>query len=367
MSLNRLYNIFKSDRLERSDVEAYGRSTDSSTQNAIEQKAMNDPFDSDAMEGWEELSYDPSVMANLDKAFAPTKGFSLFKVIGGGVVITSAVIAVLYFAVFQEASNPIIASTPEETIEPSTSDEDQRIVLDESDISLPAPIELMNHAPKAEQVRPKQISKEFQEIITFRNETPKLPVVQLPPVNPLPTPSPEIVRDHKEAKEIYLHSMKLVDYRKYREKPEVKTKQLTLTGTPADKEGEYSEDEDSVWRDVDVPYIDYIDKSISTFERGNFKKALTRFQTILETYPDDVNANFYAGICLFNLGEYKTAITHFTRCIDGKFSNFDEEAQWMMAESYDKTGNSSKAKALYQTISAGGGFYAKQAKDKLNR
>lgn len=67
MSLNRLYNIFKSDRLDRADVEAYGRSTDSSAKNAIEQKAMNDSFDNDAMEGWEQLSYDTGVMANLDK------------------------------------------------------------------------------------------------------------------------------------------------------------------------------------------------------------------------------------------------------------------------------------------------------------
>lgn len=365
MSLNRLYNIFKSDRLERADVEAYGRSNDSVAQNAIEQKAMNDSFDADAMEGWEQLAYNPSVMSNLDKKFAPAKGMSLFKVIGVGTLVTAAVVAVLYFAVFQESSNPIIAHNQPEKEQAPEPTPDQVIVLDASDVSLPEPIEQMNHAPKAEQVRPKQISKEFQEIITFRAETPKLPIVELPPVNPLPIPQPELVRDHKLAKEIYLHSMKLVDYRKYREKSQVKTKQMILTGTPANKEDEYSEEEDPVWRDVDVPYIDYLDKSVSTFERGNYKKALTRFQTILETYPDDINANFYAGICLFNMGEYKTAIVHFSNCIDGKFSNFDEEAQWMMAESYEKIGDSSKAKGIYQTISSGGGFYAKQAKDKL--
>ncbi len=365
MSLNRLYNIFKSDRLERADVEAYGQSTDSSAKNAIEQKAMNDSFDNDAMEGWEELSYDPSVMANLDKKFAPTKGINIMKIAGGTALITSAVLVVLYLGFFRESPNTIIENQGLDTIEKPVPTKMQVIILDESDVSLPEPIERMIQAPKAEQVQAKQISKEFQEIITFHIETPKLPIQNLPDVNPIPTPKPELVKDHKTAKEIYLHSMKLVDYRKYREKPQIKTKQLMLTGTPANREDQYSEDEDPVWRDVDVPYIDYIDKSVNTFERGNYKKALSRFETILETYSDDVNANFYAGICLFNLREYDKAKAHFSKCLGGKFSNFDEESQWMLAESYEKLGAKSKAKGLYEKIATGSGFYAKQAKDKL--
>ena len=242
----------------------------------------------------------------------------------------------------------------------------QVIVLDESDVSLPEPIEQMEHAPKSEQVPAEQISKEFQEIVTFHTEeAAEIPVEELPVIAPPPAPKPEIVKDHSHAKEIYLHNMKLVDYRKYRSKPQIKTKQLTLTGTPANKEDRYSEEEDPIWRNVDVPYIDYIDKSVRTFERGNYKKALSRFETVLETYSDDVNANFYAGICLFNLGEYDNAITHFSNCLDGKFSNFDEEAQWMMAESYEKKGMKSKAKQLYTTIASENGFYANQAKEKL--
>jgi TolA-binding protein len=372
MSLNRLYNIFKSDRLERADVEAYGRSTDSSAKNAIEQKAMNDSFDNDAMEGWEELSYDPSVMANLDKKFAPAKGVSLIKLVGGTAIVGAAVVSVLYFTVFRENSNSVVASNDLEQVEnredQSTPTKMQVIILDETDVSLPEPIEQMVQAPKAEQVPAKQISKEFQEIISFRTETTaELPVETLPVADPIPTPTPEIARDHTSAKEIYRHSMKLVDYRKYREKPQIKTKQLMLTGTPANREDQYSEDEDPVWRDVDVPYMDYLDKTVKTFERGNYKKALSRFETILKTYSDDVNANFYAGICLFNLKEYKTAIEHFSNCVNGKFSNFDEEASWMLAECYDKMGSEgrSKARRIYQTIADGNGFYAKQAEEKL--
>jgi len=372
MSLNRLYNIFKSDRLERSDVEAYGRSTDSSAQNAIEQKAMNDSFDNDAMEGWEQLSYDPSVMANLDKKFAPSSGgVSLFKIAGGTAILGAAVATTLYFTVFRDNSEPVIAKNDTKQTETAPSIEqpeaDRVIILDETDISLPEPIEQMVQAPKADQVEAKQISKEFKEIVTFRTETIDLPIPPLPIADPISSPKPEIVDTRIEAKEIYRHSMKLIDYRKYRDKPQVKTKQLMLTGTPANKEGQYSEEEDPIWKDVDVPYIEYLDKSVKIFERGNYKKALSRFETILKSYTDDVNANFYAGICLFNLKEYKKATEHFSNCVEGKFNNFDEEATWMMAECYSKLGaeGRSKAKQIYQKIADGNGFYAKQAKEKL--
>ena len=364
MNLNRLYSIFQSSRLERKDVETYGRSTDPLVRNEIEQKEMSDSFDADAMEGWEQLSYNPAVMSRLDQKFAPSTSPGLYKIIGGTALVGSAVIAILYFTVFKESPKPLVAhnSIQKEEI---TSEKEPVIVLEASDVALPAPIERMKHAPKAEQVPAKQISKEFQEIIQFREETPNLPVKPLPNVDPENSASPEIVRNHKEAKEIYLHSMKLVDYRKYRDKPQVKTKQLILTGTPANKEDEYSEEEDPVWKDVDVPYIEYIEKSVGIFEHGNYKKALSRFQTIMETYPDDVNANFYGGICLFNLGEYSKAIPHFENCLSGAFSNFDEEAQWMIAECYEKSGDSAKARVIYRSIASGNGFYANQAKDKL--
>ncbi|MDG1331161.1 MAG: tetratricopeptide repeat protein [Crocinitomicaceae bacterium] len=332
---------------------------------------MNDSFDNDAMEGWEDLSYDPSVMANLDKKFAPTNGISFLKIAGGTAIVGAAVVSVLYFTVFKKDTTPVIADSDMEQVEglndPSAPTKMQVIVLDETDVSLPEPIEQMVQAPKAEQIEPKQISQEFQDIVTFHTETTELPVQELPTIDPIPDPKPEIAKDHKLAQEIYRHSMKLVDYRKYREKPQVKTKQLMLTGTPANQEDQYSEDEDPVWRDVDVPYIDYLDKTVKVFERGNYKKALSRFETILKTYPDDVNANFYAGICLFNLKEYKQAIQHFDNCVNGKFSNFDEEATWMLAECYSKMGSEGKTKAkqIYQTIADGNGFYAKQAKGKL--
>ena len=164
--------------------------------------------------------------------------------------------------------------------------------------------------------------------------------------------------------EVYFHDFKLIDYSHYRDAPEVSTRLIILTGLPADHESELSETPDPIWKDVKVPYMEYIDKTMRIFGSGSYKKALTRFQTILATYPHDVNANFYAGICMYNLKEYQLAISHFNVCRAGGYANFDEEAEWMTALCYDKM-SSPKATELFNKIADRNGFYSKQAEKRI--
>jgi tetratricopeptide (TPR) repeat protein len=98
------------------------------------------------------------------------------------------------------------------------------------------------------------------------------------------------------------------------------------------------------------------------FSKGNNKKALARFQIILDTYPDDVNANFYAGLCYYNLKEFSSAISSFAKCNDTKFTNFNEEAEWYTAKSYLANGQKAEAKTLFTQIANSNGYYVSQAK-----
>ncbi len=366
MNLNRLYSIFGSNRLERKDVQTYSQSTDETVRNAIEQKTANSSFESDAMEGWEDFSYDTGAMSNLDKKFTPSSSVSFYKVLVGSAA-GIGISALVYFAFFnQQETNIVLAENPvEETL--TTLLEDQEITLEETDVVIPEPIEKMNVIPAANQFKPKEIIEEYKERIILQEDEPEMDIETIAPLAIIPvSPSPEIIRDHKFAKEIYLYSMKLVDYTKYRAKPAVKTRQMTLTGTPANREQEDSPDLEPVWKDVDVPYMEYINKTMRTFEQSRYKKSLARLETILATYPDDVNANFYAGICLYNLGEYETAIFNFNNCLNGRFSNFDEEALWMKAESYQAAEKTEKANVIYKEIIDAGGYYKKRAKEKIS-
>ena len=47
------------------------------------------------------------------------------------------------------------------------------------------------------------------------------------------------------------------------------------------KKNNRSEEMESDWGEVDIPYQDYLKKSIRQFDQLHYKKALTKFQTIL--------------------------------------------------------------------------------------
>ncbi|MBL4862573.1 MAG: hypothetical protein JKY09_06105 [Crocinitomicaceae bacterium] len=365
MNSNRLYRIFESkSKLSRKDIGSYGSSADQKIKQRIETKSASSSFDMDAMEGWEQLSHDTSVMKRLDKKFMP-KSYAGISIISAVIILgLTGFFALNYFNADKPVNEVIAENGMKEVI--TTLMEGQRITLDESDVLIPAPIENMIEVPVKEQIQINEIKDNFKEMKETYSPEKIIEIVVLPPISiEIPEETPDIVRDHKMAKEIYLHDLKLVDYRKYRSKPTIKTKQMVLTGTPANMEDQFSKEPEPIWRDVQIPYIDFMDKSVGIFSRGNYKKGLTRFETILETYSDDVNANFYAGLCLFNLGEYPKAIEAFSHCINGPFSNFDEEAQWMTALSYEKSGDLVQAKKYFLIIQGQNGFYANQAAKKV--
>jgi hypothetical protein len=362
MSLNLIHRIFgKTGGLSRGDIDAYGKSTDAATRQAIEEKVANDPFEADALEGWDGLQYNTGALKSLDKKFASSSVNAWF--ISGGIGAV-AVAGLLTYALWP-------ASTPESNEIPLTAEnapqEEVEITFEESDLIFSEQIEVMVSAPKEEQLAPAEIKQDFVDIEAIRKKDPPmvvadLPVIELSTKNALDL---EIIREHAHAKEIYLHDFKLIDYRNYRSRPAVKTRQLILNGVPANLEDEYSEDFETNWKEVEIPYIDFIDKSMRIFGQGNFKRALSRYETILETYSMDVNAHFYAGLCLFNLGEYESGLSHFQSCIDGPYSNFDEEARWMIGSSYEMLGMTAKARTIYEQIAREGGYYAQEAGKKL--
>lgn len=359
MSSNLFHKIFGRQKgITREELGKYGSSDKNAYKVATEQKAAGDAFNADAMEGWEELNYDMTSLEKLDKNFLPKHPpIWIRPLIFGGVILLTVVTTVVVL----NSTN----GTPKIEVPIAQRTDEQEYKVEEADI-IPATIELLEDAPEEKQIKVTTIKTDFQnkEQITPAND---LPVAQLPLIElDLNKPKDlDIIKKHEYAKEIYLHDLKLIDYRNYRSKPEIKTKQMILSGLPANFEDTSKQDLDPVWKDIEIPYIEYIDKSMRIFASGNFKRALSRYETILETYPLDVNAHFYSGICYFNLNEHNLAIQHFDSCLDGPYSNFDEEALWMKALSLESTNRKEEAKKIFQKISNSKGFYSSQAATKL--
>lgn len=357
--INKVFNT--SENLSRKDIDTYRETTDETIKHSIEEKSLGSDFDSDALEGWTNSSVGTSAMKSMDQKYSTTSSTTKWLFTGG---IIAVIVTFIIFLLPQEKSTNHVASK-------LTENPEERL-YEKTDLVLPEAIEEMKELPKKKQISIVTIQKDYtiqQENIEneplVENKNPKSDVeeVSLKPIESVKIDK-EISKKQNFAKEIYLKDLKLIDYRNYRSKPVVKTELLILEGTPASKEHENSKiEEDEMWKTVEIPYIEYIDKTMAVFAKGNFKKALSRFEVILKTYPTDLNANLYGGLCYFNLGEYEKAIETFEKCLDSEFNNFNEEAEWYLAKSYQANGNKEKANELFKQIREGGGYYSKQVRN----
>lgn len=345
------------EHLTREDINKYRKTSDPLVKNSIERKASGDSFENDALEGWSLPIASGIDLSKTDKKFKLKS--NQWMIYTATLSVVAVILATIY--IYNQNQN---AQTPIEIAQ-------QEITIEKTDIVLPEKIEEMVELPKNEQISVRTVQKDFEEQkITpeQKNEPNAQTQVEELPVKPLePTVKAEKpTRVVIFGKEIYLSDMKVLDYRAYRSRPVIPTKQIVLTGTPADQgETRSNTEENYEWKTVDVPYIDYLEKSMEIFSRGNNKKALARFEEILRSYPDDLNALFYAGLCYFNLGEYDKSLAVMNSCYESKYANFREESHWYMAKAHLAKGNKETAESLLKEIRSQEGYYSKQAEKLL--
>lgn len=350
MNLNKQINP-KSSGLSREDIATYHSTGDEQVKHAIEKEVLENDFESDALEGWTESSLNSASMKRLDKHFHKSSNW-IYWITG---VLSVILIAWLF----------LFSNMNENKLKLISKNDLRSVTVEKSDIVLPEAIEAMEELPSKEQITVKTIVNDFSEQLketkTDRIQEQEVEKLEFKKIEETKI-SATIINDAFVGKEIYFSDLKLLDYRVYRSKPKIVTKQMILTGTPANIGDEASSEEETLWKDVEIPYIDYLEKTMEFFSKGQNKKALTRFTIILESYPDDLNANFYAGLCYYNLKDFSSSINSFKNCQNSKYSNFSEEAEWYLAKSLLANGEKHEAKKLFEIISNSKSYYSSQAK-----
>ena len=161
---------------------------------------------------------------------------------------------------------------------------------------------------------------------------------------------------------VYMHDLMVVDYRVMkRDNKKIHYTRLELSGTSAAQENENDTQETFIETNVEVPYVNYLNKSMSYFASGEYKKALNRYETILKQYPKDINAHFYGGLSYFNLGQFDKAISYLDQILKDDFHVFDEASMWYKAKALIQLNRIPEAKAILLKIIALGGFYSNDA------
>lgn len=163
---------------------------------------------------------------------------------------------------------------------------------------------------------------------------------------------------------VYLHDLKLLHPRElYGRSPEIErlTNGLDARFATATEEAEARSQERR------VAYLGFMDEALARFVENDHKGCLEELTFVLDQYPDDVNALFYAGLCSYNLGLNERAERYLHAAATHPLRVFDEEAEWYHALALERTGAKEAARAEFERIARSSSFYAARAQGKLIR
>lgn len=111
-------------------------------------------------------------------------------------------------------------------------------------------------------------------------------------------------------------------------------------------------------------YLDFMAEALAGIANGQDRRALDDLYFLLDQYPGDVNAQFYAGLACFRLGLYMRAQRFFHSASTHAVDSFNEEAAWYEALCLEQVAGPEAAAPAFTRIARSGGFYAEQARLK---
>jgi hypothetical protein len=191
-------------------------------------------------------------------------------------------------------------------------------------------------------------------------------LVPLEPIRPaIANDPPTVPRPSRAARStrmlIFPHDLKLVHPDElYPYEPGVDPSVLSVSAQYTDRRSQQAGSE----KERTMRYTDHMDQALGHFSRNDHKACLKMMDFLLEQYPEDVNALFYAGLCSYNLGLYDHARGFLHRAATHPVDSFNEEATWYHALTLERLGERQAAQEAFARIVADGGFYAKRAAER---
>jgi tetratricopeptide (TPR) repeat protein len=322
-----------------------------------EQKEINaliksDSFFEESLNGYKKRGASPSDLSVLDNSWNKKPEKRNHKYFIAASLSTAAAIALIciYFFNFKQSN---IKYNPNQTaqfkhipslgIQPIIIRPDQDTIRDNENIN-PQNIEDFNYT--AENI-PEKESENFsplyrilpKTIITDKNDTNDICWASL--------------SNHLYG---YINTYKIVDYRVDQR---LNKRDYTIP-TNRTFNTEYTNS-----RDIEISYMEYLNIAINKFQNQKYETALDDFRTILQQYPEDMNALFYSGLCHYYKNRPEKCIFVMEEVLTNNINTFDEEAQWYKAMSYKEKQNYNLTAQLLIEIANSDGYYGAKAHEEL--
>lgn len=306
-------------------------------------------------------------VAGLKKSIAAKSGMTSlgWGAISLGVVAIAAIS--VFFAMFYGQDN-----TPK-TAEVKTDQAESVVVPEPANTLSPSEDHFVNPEAKVVAVLARgneKMNRDSQNVVTNQNlviepipvDDKQQPIVKPEPVVPV---KPEASYNAQVG---FIVDLKVTDFDKYYT-TQIEVKELPLTGTDAKFEtkdglGDPKDEKEEETVRL-VPADQFLREGLVAFRDARYGKCISKMEILLQNNPDDVNALFYTAVSYVKLEMYSKAIPLLDKILSGKNNVFHEEAEWYKGLALEGTGDVVSADVIFTGIRDKGGFYSKQAGEKV--
>ena len=164
---------------------------------------------------------------------------------------------------------------------------------------------------------------------------------------------------------VFINNMKVANYRLYYFKRNEGVNLSVNTGVSAQYEN--SSNIERALLNKNSAYFAHkiIQRAMRLFDTKDVVGCIEELKLLYDYNKDDANAQFYLGLCYYQLGKYALAQTYFNKNRDNAINIFHQESEFYEAFCLLKTNQQDLAKAQLQRIMANKGFYSDRAKEAL--
>jgi tetratricopeptide (TPR) repeat protein len=138
------------------------------------------------------------------------------------------------------------------------------------------------------------------------------------------------------------------------------SREVELSGLPASSSGRRI-----VIKENEVKLYDILDDALKYFKEGDYAAAMVQFRQLKAYNANDLNSQFYLGMCAYHRGWYAQAMTYLTVCVETLNPAFKDEAAYYLALCTLKSGDATNGLQQLETISRSTSFYKQRASDFL--
>jgi hypothetical protein len=181
-----------------------------------------------------------------------------------------------------------------------------------------------------------------------------------------PTDPEEILNYIPNSSVIYIHDLKVANYKGYyfKNSDNIDIRDNGLSAQFSNKEE--TNNLNKRMEDKDYYAHEIIKDALDAFNKKQYVASIDLLSLLNNYNKDDVNTQFYLGMSHFYLGNYTKATKFLEAAENNSINIFLQESEFYSALSMKKSGKIDEAKNLFKKIAGKKLFYAARATEELN-